>query len=184
MFLIRFRLYGDEESILGRSAAEIEAEFGPTCGLLGDIELQIGENTIGFLCEDDACPFGQEDVDYWLSSFLDVLLYFQRGAEYAAFDLIDYPNWWLEFCKSDTGIAVSNAYVKEHIPNAVFITSDEGYFRRKELLGHNIPFALFRTAILDAARKYLSDLCELNPELHKTRFYTEIAEKLDRALRG
>lgn len=178
MFKINIRIIDDIEQLKSMNPSFFDSDFSHITGF---IEIMFGEHKEGCYYHENPLREGEtgdELLDYWLNKLLDVVNTITT-TKYAAIKQLETVNKWLEFKLNDENIIINVAVDIAEKNNKLFVKEFFDGYIYIEPIDFSIDFICFMNEVKNAAKRFLDEIKEINPELLKTKMAMELLNKLN-----
>lgn len=177
MFKINFRIVNDIDKLKIMQYNFFDSDYEH---IEGFFEVCIGIHREGCYYHENPLQVGEtggELLDYWFGKLLDVSNNLSITS-YIAFKELETTNRWLEFSLKGDNVAINVAIDEKEKNKKLFINDVFDGFQYIDPSDFLVDIRDFKYEIESSARKFLSELEEINPDLLKTKMAVELSKKL------
>lgn len=147
-------------------------------GFYGLIRIRIGEKSYGTYIEEVASKLHpQDDLYYWISALLEVLVCISEK-EYCAIRDIEYPDRWIEFIGHGSIVEV---YVIDAKGSAELIVNNPLLNKKIVVEGGQVDKSQMLREVLAKAKRFIGSVLKIEPRFAETDSHKRIVALVEKA---
>lgn len=145
----------------------------------GLLQLKVNSKEYGLFFDEINEPrenWFNDDLNYWLESYLDVLIALSKG-NYVAINDLESEKTWIEFKKNEDVVTISVVEVEDDLSQFFVVTEPFNNFKYSDWADEQVDFNEMVNEIKDKVSEFLKDVINIDPRFEESKTYKPIKEK-------